>query len=278
MKVRIIAVNPKYRTLPFYMTAVYDEEIKAYRTGQEKLSKEELEKQPIIIDPVKQYPVRHHQIYDTTVLKDKIILDLALLQPNIAKNARSVVASQHVMYLENNEVEAEARIGKRDGFFEAMIKVRGLSSMSKMKDIGIFLGVNVSQPMSIIQDRVESFCENEPAKVMDYFSGDHENRLFVLKLKHYGILQSRNGYLYDGDVLVGRNILEATTFVQETDHNQLVSKWGLALDTKEGRVKADLSAKAIAEAKKNKVSKTDDTVTDNKKKSGAGLKGPVIAK
>ena len=112
---------------------------------------------------------------------------------------------------------------------------------------------------------------------MEFFSGNHENRLFVLKLKHYGILINRNGYLYDGEILVGRNVLEAVTYVQDTNNNQLVSKWGLALDNKEGRVRTNLTAKAISDAKKNEVKETEE-IKEPEKKSGKELKGPVVAK
>ncbi len=239
MKVRVIAVNPKYRTLPYYMTPVFDEEIKDYRTGQENLTPAELKKQPFIVDPEKQYPIRHHQELNLDNPKDKILYQLAIIQADIANNSKSV-QSGHVMYLENLEAEATERVSNKNKFFNALTRVKETDSIEQSKNLGIFLGINVSQPLSVVYDRIYSACENTPADVMKFFSGNHDNRLFVLKLKHYGILQSRNGFLYDNDILVGKTTEDATTFVQEEANNQLVAKWGLALDDKEGRTRKPL--------------------------------------
>jgi hypothetical protein len=234
--VRLVAINPKYRTVPFFMTPVYDNDLKTYKTGQENMNKAQLAAQPIIIDPFEQYAVVHMQAFDTSNPKDKVLLGLIKTQPLIAANSSKVVAGKHLFYIEDKETEAGEKIVAADLMYEAMSKVRADMTLQRITDLAIFLSVDVrNNPISVIQERIYSRCTNNPKEVLSFFEDSTVNRMFVLKLIHYGIIQKRLDRIVDGDLLVGRNLEEAVLYVQDKANDMITGKWGLALDRKEGR-------------------------------------------
>lgn len=253
--VRLIAINPKYRTVPFFMTPVYDESIRGFRTGQEDMTKEQLTKEPFIIDPEEQYAVVHMQAFDTNNVKDNVLLRLAKKQPLIAPSSSKVVSGRHLFYIEDKESEAGEKIIAADLMYEAMSKVREDMTLQRITDLAIFLGVDTkNNPISVIQERIYSRCTLNPKEVLSFFSADTKNRMFMLKLIHHGIVQRRLDRVVDGDLLIGRNTEEAILFIQDKANDQLVGKWGLALDRKEGRepIKKEktLSGSDVPDAKK----------------------------
>lgn len=234
--VKLIAINPKYRTVPFFMTPVYDNDLKTFKTGQEEMNKATLAAQPLIIDPYEQYAVVHMQAFDSSNPKDKVLLGLIKVQPLIAANASKVVAGKHLFYIEDKETEAGEKIVAADKSYEAQTKVREDMTLQRITDLAIFLSIDVrNNPISVIQERIYSRCASNPGEVLSFFEEATANRMFVLKLIHYGILQKRLDRIVDGDLLVGRNLEEAILYVQDKANDMIAGKWGLALDKKEGR-------------------------------------------
>lgn len=247
-KVKLIAVNPKYRTLPFYCVPVYDENKREFITGQETLTPEELKKEPIIIDPELQYPIKHMQEFDTDKRKDMLILNLAKTQEEVAHNKRQVT-SRTLFYVEDIEMEAEQSLGQAEKTFQAMLKVKESVSIAKNVEIAIYLGINPHLPASVVQDQIYKRCQTNPEEVLGYFDEANVNRLFVKKLIHHGILQRRSDRYVDGDLLVGRDESECVLFITDRKNESLVGKWGLALDRLEGRIKPE-PAKSSKDEKK----------------------------
>lgn len=233
-KVRLIAVNPKYRTMPFYCVAVYDENKRAFKTGQEHLTPEQLKAEPIQIDPDVQYPVRHMEEFDTNNRKDALMFALMKTQDKIAPKASSVVPGMHLFYLQDFEQEAGENVTRMDLMFEALSKVKANTSISRQSDIAIFLGISIDQPMSVIQDRLYRICENNPESVLEFFNDRNSNRLFAMKLKYYGIVQFRDGKYSDNEIFIGRSIEDLILFIQERKNESIVAKWGMKLDKIEG--------------------------------------------
>lgn len=233
-KVKLVAVNPKYRSLPFFCVPVYDENKRTFKTGQEHLSSEELAKEPIIIDSDTQYPLRHMMEFDTNNRKDNLLLGLARDQDVIAAKSSLVQVGRHLFYLQNVEEEAGERVTKMDLMFESLSKVKENTSLGKQKDIAIYLGIDINQPASVIQDRIYKQCQDSPEEVLNFFKDGSSSRLFAMKLRHYGIIQFRDGKFLDNDVLVGRDIEEVIHFMQDHKNESLITKWGLKLERIEG--------------------------------------------
>lgn len=262
-KVRLIAVNPKYRTLPFFCVPVYDEAKRTYKTGQEDMTPEELSKEPLVIDPDTQYPVRHMEEYDTTKRKDQIMLALIKTQETIAPKSSLVVAGRHLFYLQNIEEEAGENVSKIDKMFDALAKVKENTSIGRQKDIAIFLGIDVSQPISVIQDRIYRFCQNEPEKVLEFFDENSATKLFVMKLRQYNIISMRDGKYLDNEIFVGRSIEEVMHFVQDRKNEAHVTRWGYRLDKIEGTVTfTPTDRNALVEKKNAALKAADASVTE----------------
>jgi len=264
-KVRLIAVNPKYRTLPFFCVPVYDEKKRTFKTGQENLSAEELENEPMIIEPDNQYPLRHMMEFDTNNRKDVLLLGLARDQDVIASKSSLVQVGRHLFYLQNVEEEAGERVTKMDLMFEALFKIKENTSIGKQKDVAIYLGIDISQPASVIQDRIYKFCQDNPAQVLEFFTDRSTGRLFAMKLKHYGIIQYRDGKYLDNDILVGRDIDEVVHFTQDHKNEALITKWGLKLERIEGspsvskEVEKPVKVKSVSDFSMSDVKGIDNT-------------------
>ena len=275
-KVKMIAVNPKYRTLPFYCVPIYDEEKREVVTGQEKLTPAQLKNEPIIIDPELQYPIKHMQDFDTDSKKDMLILNLALTQAEVAPNKKAVTG-RHLFYVEDAEKEAEMSLGVAERTFQAMLQVKESISIQKNVEIAIYLGINPGLPAAVIQDQIYKRCQNRPEEVIGYFDENNANRLFVKKLIHHNILQRKSDKYVDNDLLVGRDESECVLFITDRKNESLVGKWGLALDRKEGRMNTEPAKSSKSQEKKV----PDASIQDLGKgdKSGSEKKDePIVAK
>lgn len=236
-KVRIIAINPKYRTVPYFCVPVYDESIREYNTGQQGLTDEELAKEPMIIDPEEQFAIRHMMAFDTNMRKDELMLHLARTQLEVATDANSVVPGKHLFYIENLEEEAGTRITKMDLFFEALTKVKENTSLGKQRDVAIFLGIDYTQPASVVQDRIYQKCQNEPEAVLAFFMAGSQMRLFAKKLISYNIIKNMGGRYIDGDIFLGRDETEVIHFLQDKKNDPLIARWSIRLEKlEEGKV------------------------------------------
>ena len=244
-KVRIIAINPKYRTIPYFCVPVYDEEARNYNTGQQDLSPADLKKEPIIIEPESQYAIKHMQVFDTNNRKDALILNLARTQLEVAVKSNKVVPGKHLFYIENLEEEAGERITKTDKMFDALTKVKENSSLGKQRDIAVFLSIPTNQPANVIQDRIYIKCQNDPDDVLEFFNPNSQLKIFVRKLIANGIITKRDSKYVDGTVFLGRDETEVLHFLQDKKNDPLIAKWGIQLEKVEGSVTNIPSSPAI---------------------------------
>lgn len=233
--VRLLAVNELYRTVPYFAVPIYDEEKKKWRPDNEDfkaISSVPVRRKP---DPEKQYPLSHQDNFDKSKPDDVFLLALAKLQPLIAPNSKSVIKSKHLFYLQDVEEEAKTEVKSMDKIFEAMKLIKENASVSTMRDLAIYLGLNPSDSMMVIQGRVYKYLNENPQAVLNYFSNTNSSRLMVKKAIYYSILKNKGGIFYDHDRLIGRDEAEVELFVRDAINAPLVAKWSLEIERVENK-------------------------------------------
>ena len=233
-KVKLIAINPKYRTIPYFAVPVYDKNKRVWITGQENLSKKELEKEPFIVNVNDQYPLTHMMDFDTERREDQILLAIAKVQEAVAPDSKSAIAGKHLFYIQNPEKEAEENINNVDHIFEAMKLFRENGSFQKTRDLAIYLGLDASQTLNVLQSRIYTRIQDNPKEIINFFDKLVISRLLTRKVIYYGILINKGGIFYDHDRLIGRDEREVELFISDKANTPLISKWSLEIERKEG--------------------------------------------
>lgn len=237
-KVRLQAVNEKYKDAILYVCPEWDAKKGAFITGQEDLDEDKLAKEPYVIDPDIGEPLNHNMTLMVCSekgerrTKDDVLYGLFMQNSMIAKKVREVNKSQHLFVMIDQEVEAVDVISKADLQFDAMQKVRENMTLKKLRDIGIFLALPIKdQPFTVIQSRVYEACDTRPNDVLDFFSEKAQDELFVRKLLFYGLLQKKDqGRIYSREgVFVGGNIRDARDYVNNDKYADQVSLWSQRL-------------------------------------------------
>lgn len=244
-KIRIVALNSKYRDKPLFISAPWSNSQKKYLTGQslslnkmtgkQKLTEKEMELHPIVINPNEQYPVVHASVLDLAKKEDLIMYNFYKLASDVIAQSKKVARKgRHLFYIENAEKESQENVKSFDAIFEAMKKVKEDLSMERLSDLGIYLGYESNKlSKSRLMDKVLTDCSNNPAKVMEFFSEGAQDILFVAKLHHYQIIKRDKDSYFDGNRFLGRTYKEIVNFMYNNDNKMLLGKWKNVLSQKE---------------------------------------------
>lgn len=240
--VYILAIDPNYKHGKVF-TAVppYSESKKAYLTGQEDFLnlKNMLGEIPVakaknpdhIINPYDGEPIYHNKELRLEEKKDRIIYNFLLNVNEVANSAKEVNPGQHIFMLNDVEMNAKENVDQFEQMFEAGEKIRSLS-IEKEIDYGLLIiGISAkSLSRTQLKSKLLEACKNEPQKVLNAFKAGAEHRIFVQKLIAYKHLEIRNGKIYDGKDLIGRDFDDAVDFITDPKNSALVTRLGSKLD------------------------------------------------
>lgn len=231
-RIKIYAVNKKYKEKPFLVTAVTDPIKKVYVTGQEHLSKTDLSNSELVISHKENYMVRNG---DELILRKKnekyeLSRDYALycllrVVPEIANSKDEVINGSHLFYMQNFEQEAEKKISTSKVRAQAYAKVANFVSLTDMADMLFYFGetaANASHKRA--EAKIYELVEAKPAEVIEYFDKSEMSTkiVFIKKLLYYNIVKKQtNGYLIYGDVVLGANENEAAVFVFDVKNDKV---------------------------------------------------------
>lgn len=231
-RIKVYAVNKKYKEKPFLVTAVTDPIKKVYVTGQEHLSKTELSNSELVISHKENYMVRNG---DELVLRKKndkyeLSRDYALycllrVVPEIANSKDEVINGNHLFYMQNFEQEAEKKISISKVRAQAYAKVSTFVALTDMADMLFYFGetsANASHKRA--EAKIYELVEAKPSEVLDYFANSEMSQKIVMikKLLYYNIIKKQtNGYLVYGDITLGANEKEAAVFVFDAKNDKV---------------------------------------------------------
>lgn len=231
-RVKIYAINKKYKEKPFLVTAVTDPINRKFVTGQEHLSEDELSKSELIISHKENYMLRNN---DELVLqkkgnkylltRDYALYCLYMVVPEIAKSKDEAINGTHFFYMQNLEKEAEKLIDISKVRAKAYAKVDSLVALTDMSDMLFYFGetaANASHKRA--EAKIYELVEKSPKEVVEYFEKAESSRklVFVKKLIYYSLIKKQtNGYLFYGDVMLGAGEMEAAAFLFD-DKNEKI--------------------------------------------------------
>jgi hypothetical protein len=232
-RVKLYAVNKKYKEKPFLVTAVTDTVNRVFVTGQEHLSADELKSSELVINASDNHMIRNN---DELVLlrfpngsyklnRDYAIYCLLQVVPEVAKSKDDVISGFHLFYMQNFEQEAEKKISISKVRAKAYAKVVDLATLKDMMDILFYFGENAANAtQKTAEAKIYGIVETRPEEIVTYFENiELSNKLvFVKKLIHYALIKKQtNGYLVYGDVVLGANEKEATVFLYDDKNNKV---------------------------------------------------------
>ena len=271
-KIRIIALDKRYRKHVYQFAVTKSERTGRFITGQEEYlteeqmtGKKEITKstkdslqmgdQPFIINPYNHYGLLHGRTFDLsyniddkdnkTYLNPKDYAEFTFfsLQPEVTENKESFIKDKHFFYIEDKEREAEVSIRNDDKAFEAESYVRKELNVGRYKDLLLMMnydirGLNVNPDTmtdSEVRASVINACRKHPENVLKFKSSDSDEVLFIIKLMKYSILEKRNGIdIYYRDQFISSSFDGVRSWLHKSENNHLVTKWGKTIQEREG--------------------------------------------
>lgn len=275
-KVKLIAIDNRYKENPYPFLCVEDESIGTYLTGQhidpndadtygnltvdemtgkQMLSSEKKKRFPFVINPLNRINFKNLQTFDLTKGKNGEFLnpkDAALV--NLLRNYTWFVApskekakpKKHFFYIHDEIEEAETRVSKADKVYAATRFVREELTKDGLFDTALVLNYKVKSfkfdPNNytdlVLKDRVLALCETNPESVLQCKSPDHLDEVFILKLVLHNLIKLRGTDFYDGSRFIGKDLNDLKRFLKQEENAMTVSKWNRLLAEKEGRTLA----------------------------------------
>lgn len=272
-KVKLIAVDNRYKDTPYPFLCVEDESIGTYLTGQhidpndpdtydnltveemtgkQMLSPEKKKRFPFVINPLNRINFMNLQTFDLTKDKKGEFVnpkDAALV--NLLKNYTWFVAPEkdkakpkkHFFYIHDEIEEAQSRVSKADKVYQATRFIREELAPEGLFDTALVLNYKVKSfkfdPNNysdvVLKDRVLSLCETNPEAVLECKSSAHIDEVFILKLVLHNFIKLRGTDFYDGSKFIGKDLNDLKRFIKQEENTMTVSKWNRLLAQKEGR-------------------------------------------
>lgn len=231
-RIKIFAINKKYKEKPFLVTAVTDVNLKKFVTGQEHLTAAELAKSELVIKPEDNYMIRNNDEFILRRVGDKYDLtrDYALycllqVVPEVAPSRSEAIQGTHLFYLENYEKEAKEKVSLSKMRAKAYAKVADVASLVDMVDMLFYFGETAaSVSSSRAEAKIYELVEARADEVVKYFDNAEASRklVFVKKLLYYNIIKKQsNGYLMYGDIVLGANDKEASVFIFDNKNEKV---------------------------------------------------------
>jgi len=167
-----------------------------------------------------------------------------LKQMQVAPNKESYQVNKHFFYLEDKEKEAQGELQEVDKQWDAENFVRSEMSSDRYKDIILLMNFEVAgflmdpRVMTDITIRTQVFkaCREHPDVVLKLKGEGNTVLLFVLKLLYHKMIERRHGTdFYAGETFVGSTLESVKNWCTDTKNSQLVTKWGVMIEEKEGK-------------------------------------------
>ena len=229
-----------------FIAPKFDSVNKVYITGQDLTLNQMIGKDPLgvkkskymeVINPQEQYPVIHNTklVFDEKEPSiDRDFYNFYLTISEIA-DKKSVKEGIHDFYMEDLEQEAVEGVNKFNLVYDVLAKVKKDTSVSRYKDIAIFLGYSATTlSATVIEDKILSECMKNPDKVNKFFIQGSEDIVFVRKLKLYELIDQRRDSFYRGEIFLGRTIEEVSKSLFENKNKDILGLLTDALSKKEG--------------------------------------------
>lgn len=235
-KVKIVALNPKYRDHSFPSCPRYDDDKRDYVYGIEEAPNSV--KQAFHIDSLSRIPVIHNEVLDLSIDKQYgKYLYLKNAVPEVSVSLDKSNEDEHLFYIEDREAEAESNISKQELISIAYTNIEKDKSENKVKDIAYFIGINPrgKSHKQLLSDIYTRAFEN-PNQINAFFEKSTPNILFVRKCLQHGLIQKNKGSYFDGDVFMGHSELEAAAFVDNPSNSVIVDRLGSILNEKTGYI------------------------------------------
>lgn len=212
---------------------------------------------PHIIHPDNVYPCKHLRTFDNSYKmtgpdpedkeyinpRDHAELTFFMQQTDlVAKNKAEYQKNKHYFYVEDKEKEAAEELQNIDLKWEAESFVRTKMSSDRFKDIILLMNFEVPgfnmdpkvMTIASIMSTVYKACAEHPNVILKLAAKDSAQLMFVLKLLYHKIIERKNNTdFYAGETYVGSTLEALKIWCAQSDHTQLVTKWGTLIESKE---------------------------------------------
>jgi hypothetical protein len=231
--------------------------------GKVSLSEEKRKKFPYVINPVEPLQFFDGQKFDTDVDKDNAMLGFikSAGKFKVAKSKSDFSRQKHTHYLENKEEEARIEVQDFDNTFIAAQYIKN-SNEDELCNAAMYLnyiipGTNIdlkSFTRTRILAEMYKLCQKSPSKVIDAYSPERKEDVYILSLVRHEILQHKENGFYDGFSYIGNNIEAVRDFVKRKDNVHIMDRWGRELLIRTGKISkkedpAELAKKYLDDAK-----------------------------
>ena len=191
-------------------------------------------------------PISNDMILDTSIPRDKFVLDLAIASGFVAPSlAEFNSVAGHRFYVKDEEKEAEKTSHTADLAFEAMGLIRNMSAEER-RDLSRILGQYVLRMTDTkIDGYLKQLCIDDPKKIIVALGDrDYSYRVFIKKLTDANILRFDQGkYMYDQQ-LIGVDMDHVVAFIKDAKNADLVTAWGRLIN--KGEV-VDIAEEVVSE-------------------------------
>lgn len=224
-------INPKYD--PSTMTFVVgDTRYKGKRSNPADSDSEVIHEVDgvgvILSDQSLGIPISNDMILDTSIPRDKFVLDLAVNSGFVAPSLSEFNSTAgHRFYVKDEEKEAEKTSHTADLAFEAMGLIRNMT-LEERRDLARILGQYVLRMTDTkIDGYLKQLCIDKPKKIIEALADrDYNYRVFIKKLTDANILRFDQGkYMYDQQ-LIGVDMDHVVAFIKDAKNADLVTAWG----------------------------------------------------
>lgn len=273
-KIKLIAIDNRYKESAYPYQCIFDEALKTYRTGQHidtndpstrnnltveemtgevQLSEEKRKRFPYVLNPLPQINFYNNQEFDLSTDESGNVLNprdaalVKLLKEHgymVAHSREQVVPKKHYFYIKDDIYEAEQRVTKSDKTYQAEKFIREDVDEDGLRDIGMVLAYKVKDfryspdgetSDLLLKDKIIELCKNNPEKVLECKQPGTADDIYVLKLSLHGFITRRGTDFYDGSKFIGKDLEDVKKFMSLEENTALVSKWNRLLAEKEGR-------------------------------------------
>lgn len=273
--VQVAAADRRYTKGEVYFALPYmDSNTKNYVTGQEKTNKRTdgltarqiegldplTEEQrmkfnpPIVMDETfRGIPISRHTKFNLSVddegnyinPTDKVFYDFFISGQGdvIAKDKQTVKYDQHLFYFVDETKDAEERNKTRRMVLEAQTKAFSNLKPESYYELLLYVNYNsntqyksVDVDGAVVEDYVYEVCEKYPKTVLNLFTKEGAEELFILKLLHYGIIMIRSGAFHDkNEKYLGNSPREVLSYLNKKGNHIIAAAWKKSLISKDAR-------------------------------------------
>jgi hypothetical protein len=241
--------------------------------GKVPLRQDQRERFPFVINPEEPMQFYNGQTFNTENPKERCILEfIKYAGKHIVAHTKSEYNRQrHSHYLSDREMDANNEVKK----FSLTMRAANLvdnSSQERLNEVALYLnyaipglGVDIrTYSINRIKAEIFKLCQDQPGKVIDAYSDEKKNDVFILNLSHQGIIQRRENGFYDGSRYIGNTIEAVRDFMKNRNNVHVVERWerDFLVKTNQVVIKEDPNVKINEHLNRAKVLIVDNRLED----------------